>query len=182
MGSEAKTVEEDSVYQRDYYKTHQGKLKEAKASRYRDDPEYRAEALRRAKEQKARAKKERARTPPASRKKGPLKPRIFDITVGGATLEILMFSGGQLGKRLGRKTQAIRMWEKKGILPEAMYRDPNTGARLYTEDQVQALIKALKQAVKNDGEQLVKTRISRTIFPGLAQEIWDQWPTGVAIS
>lgn len=182
-GNEVKTLEDDAEYQRKYYQENREKLLREKASRYRSDPEYRKAAIARSKETKKKARLERQAL---IRKEGPkprmIKPKPFDIKMGRATVETVMMVSGQLGQRLGRKTQTIRIWEKKGILPEAMYRDPKTGARLYTEDQVRALTIAYQEAEKKFGEKFTKNRISLTSFPAAAKEIWEQWPTGIAVS
>lgn len=181
MGEPEKT-QDDAVYQKQYYLENRERLLLKKADRYRKNPEYREAALRRSRERKQILKEEREKKRELhGRRRGPVKPKPFDVKMGSVMLEVVMMSGGQLAKRLGRKTQAIRVWEQKGILPEAMYRDPRTGARLYTEDQVKALVAAYQKAVDGFG-RFAETRISRTSFPADAQEIWRRWSTGVAVS
>lgn len=171
---------QEAEYQKSYYLQHREKLLKKKADRYRKNPEYREAAILRSAERKKRLRLEGA-SDTGGRKKGPTKPKIFNVPMGKVSLTTTMMSAGQVAQKLGRKTQTIRLWEKKGILPPAMYRDPKTGARLYTEDQVTALVKAFHDAEKAFGD-LVETRISRTSFPEAAQEIWRQWPAGIAVS
>lgn len=178
MADDVKEIE----FQKSYYQKKRDAILSRRKERYLSDPAYRAAALQRAAEQKLRRKGERAKAAPTREVvvKGVLKSKLHSVNVGGATLEITMMSGGHLARKLGRTIQTIRMWEKKGILPAAMYRDPVTNARLYTEDQVQALVTAMKEATRKDGSMLVRERIMRTIFPRLAKDIWERWPVGVA--
>lgn len=178
MGDDPKETE----YQESYYQKKRADILARRKERYASDPEYRVKALQRAAEQKLRRKKAKAKEAPTreTKIKGVLPAKTFEVNVGGAAIQVSMMSGGQLARRLGKSIQTIRMWEKKGILPAAMYRDPKSNARLYTEDQVEALVVAMKEASKADGAMVVRERIASSSFPKRAKDIWERWPVGVA--
>ncbi len=180
---EDKTAEAGAdEYQKTYYERHRAKIKSKRAERYAANPGYQEAAKKRAKAQRQRAKEKRAEVrlargeEPSSRLPA---PRMHLVDIDGSEKEIELHSAGQLGKRLGRSTQTIRIWERKQILPKAMYRDPGTNARLYTALQVEKLVAALKLARKSDGHAKVRERISASSFPRRAQEIWEKWPNGI---
>ncbi len=175
--------ETGTEYQKSYYQRHRAKIRGVRAARYASNPAYLEAAKKRAKAQRARNKEKRAAArlargeEPTSRLPA---PRIRPVMIDGLEKEIELHSAGQLGKRLGRSTQTIRLWEKKGILPEAMYRGAGIrGPRLYTALQVEKLVNALKLARKFDGPMQVRQRIATTSFPQRAQKIWKQWPNGI---
>ena len=91
-----------------------------------------------------------------------------------------MYTAGQLAKALGRKTQVVRVWEKKGHFPQAMYRSASND-RLYTELQFLKIIEIYKKLEKEHGE-LMRTRISWTGFFEAVHDFWKEFPLGIDLS
>lgn len=169
---------EQSEYNSTYYERHRQELLDKKRQRYREDPEYRRKLVDSAVARKKRLREENPPTASKEARRGPMKPKLHRIDLNGASVDSMMLSAGQLGKALGRTLQTIRNWEKKGILPEAMYRTER-GVRLYTEFQVKKLKEAMEQARQKDGAMLVRERIASTVFPELARQVWRDFPVGV---
>ena len=163
-------------YNRQYYKANKEKILEARRKKYTDDPVYREKALQRSADRKRRLKQQNKKNKKNTKVKK-TAPIIFAIEHDGLDHEVSMLTAGQLAEALGRKTQTIRVWEKKGIIPQAMYRS-DANDRLYTELQVKLLKKAYLEAVKVDSLRKVENRISLTIFPQLARDIWTEHPLG----
>lgn len=172
------TPEKQSEYNSRYYAKNKERIRKERAERYKTDPEYR-ESIRRAalERKKKQSLKKKAAAGGKVPKRGPIQPTVHTVQVGDRTVEVMMYSTGQLARRLGRKNQTIRLWEKKDILPQAMYRS-QSGDRLYTELQVKGLYKAYMDAVRAFGE-LARTRISRTSFPRDAKALWEEYPIGI---
>ncbi len=177
MTEEEKLSSDDPMYHQEYYQKHKKEIAERKARRYKEEPEYRFAILGRSRERRRKdaikRKKKKKTAPP----KDPMKPTNFKIFTGGREIETNMFTAGQLGLALERKTQTIRLWEKKGYLPEAMYRS-TSGDRLYTELQLTLLTKAFAEMIRKHGRKAF-TRIGSTEFPTIAKEIWQNYPLGI---
>lgn len=169
-------IKDESSYNASYYQQHKEKILAARAQRYRTDPEYREKTMHAAIERKKRL---RAEAIPKPRKKLGLESVTHLIQIGDQDVEVEMFTSGQLARFMDRTIQTIRLWEKNGILPKALYRT-SSGSRLYTALQVQELVKALASAKRGDGVSLVRERISSTSFPARAEEIWKKYPNGVS--
>ena len=56
----------------------------------------------------------------------------------------MLYTIGELCKRLKRQNQTLRKWERMGAIPPAQYRS-RRGRRLYTEAQIQAIVDAVKR-------------------------------------
>ena len=171
--------EKQSEYNRTYYKKKRGAISEARKKRYQTDPEYRERMKRTALMRKRKLAEERAKAKKnqPKPKHGLPKPTEFMIPVGNSNRKVKMYSVGQLARRLDRQTQTLRLWEAKGVIPEAMYRSEGN-VRLYTEFQVRQLSKAYTKAVREYGS-LATTRIASTSFPEDAKRIWRDFPLGI---
>lgn len=55
-----------------------------------------------------------------------------------------MFTTGDLARRLDRQDQTIRKWERQGIIPKTPFRS-KTNRRLYTEEQVMAIVDCVEK-------------------------------------
>ena len=51
---------------------------------------------------------------------------------------------GDLALRLDRSILTIKRWEKQGLIPKA--RKDSRGWRIYTEDEVQAILKKVRES------------------------------------
>lgn len=58
--------------------------------------------------------------------------------------EVELFTIGELADRLDRQRQTIRKWEREGIIPAATFRS-KAGRRLYTSEQINAIIKVVEK-------------------------------------
>jgi len=55
-----------------------------------------------------------------------------------------LYKIGDLALRLDRSILTIKRWEKQGLLPKA--RKDSRGWRVYTEDEVQAILKKVRES------------------------------------
>lgn len=78
--------------------------------------------------------------------------------------EVTLYPIAYLGIRLGRSASTIRRWEIGGIIPKTPFKD-TLGRRMYTKEQIDAIVKAAEEAVIKPGLSLCNTR-----FPGLAKK------------
>jgi len=182
-------VDPDKIheYNQTYYKKHREELLRGKRIKYANDPEYKKRvqgyAATTRLNKKIRAEQEYAATgkrPPG--RGGGLKPGEYRVQVGEIFVTVIMWPVGHLAKKLGRRVQTIRNWEKKGVFPKALYRSPGgvlSGNRLYTEFQVEKILQAYNRALQVHGARKCKNRISETIFPELVKKIWEEYPLGI---
>lgn len=92
--------------------------------------------------------------------------------------EVEMFTIGALAKALGKSEISVRLWQRKGYIPDAPYRLPSTtvgdstikGRRLYTRAMVEAAISAF--SMRN---LLEAPRIEWSEHSDLSQEIQLAW-------
>ncbi len=69
--------------------------------------------------------------------------------------EVELFTIGELARRLEREQQTIRKWEKAGVIPPTRIRS-KTGRRLYTEGQINALVKLVDKYNIRQGAAIPK--------------------------
>lgn len=181
MNEDKKVV---SVYNREYYERHKEELKERRNKRYKEDSRYRkrqlaSSAKRYKKKAKMRKKLVSKGIIPARKKRaaGPRKPKMFRIQVGKKDVVVEMYGIGQMAVMLNRDTATLRGWEKRGILPEPLYRD-ESGARLYTKFQMDK-IRAVYKYVKRTSTAYTFRRIGTSALPKLLKEVWEKWPLGI---
>jgi DNA-binding transcriptional MerR regulator len=55
-----------------------------------------------------------------------------------------LYKIGDLALRLDRSILTIKRWEKQGLIPKA--RKDSRGWRIYTEDEVQAILKKVRES------------------------------------
>lgn len=177
MGSSKDSSENSTEYSKAYYRKNREEIAEKKKKRYESDPEYKEEILERARERRHRIALEREERRKKEPKKDPMTPHVFALNVGGIDRKLNMYTAGQLALLVGRKTQTIRLWERNGILPEALYRSM-AGDRLYTEFQIRNISRIYDQVVSEFGNK-ARTRIGQTNFSKLVSEFWGKYPIGV---
>lgn len=116
---------------------------------------------------------------PKRQTRRPQRPKKHKIVVEGVELEAVMYTSGALAQALDRTSQAIRIWERAGTLPEALYRD-DRDRRLYTEAQVVAIIETVRafreesKAKKFGGKRMSTSDVGMKIASR-----WDELPGGV---
>lgn len=147
--------ERDKGYFRQWYQTNGEQLNKSRQQRYNDDPEYRAKVL----EQNREARKRKRTEQLEERKKenAVRKTRVnrswktHEVTIegdDGESLTAKMFTIGAVAKMLNCSVQAIRLWERKGVLPETPFRGSKRGSkgdRLYTADMIEMFREVLEQ-------------------------------------
>jgi hypothetical protein len=102
-----------------------------------------------------------------------MRPRKFILEVDELEVEVWMYSTGALAHSLSRSSQTVRLWEKNGVLPTAMYRD-DRGRRMYTQDQVEMVVGVFE---KFAGENAFAWKDSG--IPEMIKTEWANMPAGV---
>lgn len=81
-----------------------------------------------------------------------------DFTLpNGETIEL--FYIGTLAGALGRTPPTVRKWEISGVLPDPLFRDVN-GRRLYSQEQIDAIVKCAERAKIKQGMSIANTSFS----------------------
>lgn len=171
-----KSPEEQREYNKKYYENNRDKLLEKKRKRYREDEEYRNKVNSRA------VDRQRSRRVTVTRRKRSAKdPKVFQVSIDGALVDLKMYTLRQLAVALGKSIKTLRAWEDRGILPKALYRDTcgSSGNRLYPEFQFTLILEAYAKALQDDGRKRIDTRVGSTSLPRRLKEIWDKYPKGV---
>lgn len=131
-----------------WYDSNSQSFNKDRRKRYDTDPEYRARVLEtnRLSRQRRReaAKLERAAESAAIKVKMPHKPwKEVEVPTKGGEETTKLYSIGALARALNRSVQVIRLWEKKGVIPETPLRN-DKGDRLYTPEDVSRIHELLK--------------------------------------
>ena len=82
--------------------------------------------------------------------------------------ELELFYIGTLATALGRTTNAIRKWEIAGVMPDPCFRDEN-GRRLYTQEQIDAIVRCAERAKIKQGLSIADTSFSTWVHKELAE-------------
>lgn len=144
--------QEKPSYFQEWYQEHGTKLNKARKKKYSDDPEYRKKVLeqnRDARKRKRDGQLDERRKEKAARKTRVSKSwKTYDmpIEIDGKMVVTKMFTVGAVANVLKCSVQAIRMWERKGVLPETPFRY-SKGDRLYTAE----LIDTFRQILEKQG-------------------------------
>lgn len=138
----------------EWYAENGDQLNAKRRDRYKSDPEYRARVLaanRKAREERRETRlTEKAAEQAAVKAKVTPRPyKVFTQVVKGVPIKL--FSIGGLAAVLGCSVQAIRLWEKRGILPEPAFFSKK-GDRLYTAEQIETLRKVSEAQGRIDDE------------------------------
>lgn len=146
-GTKPKSEEDD--YFKEWYAENGDELNKSRKRRYADDPTYREKVL----EQNREARKRRRQEQLIERKKEnsarkvrldrSWKTRPMTLTLeGGQQVTVPGFTIGAVAQVLGCSVQAIRLWEKKGVLPATEFRYAGRD-RLYTWEQIEVYRRVL---------------------------------------
>jgi DNA-binding transcriptional MerR regulator len=145
----------DESYFQQWYQEHGDQLNKSRKRRYQDDPAYRERVLvqnrdarkRRRVEQLEERKKENA----ARKTRVNRSWKTHDVSITDEAGEVhttKLFTIGAAAKMLKCSVQAIRLWERKGILPETPLRGSKRGSkgdRLYTADMIEMFREVLEE-------------------------------------
>ena len=77
---------------------------------------------------------------------------------------VKLYSIAFLADALGRTTRCIRKWEISGILPPTPFRYSNTYWRLYTQEQIDIIVRLAEKYKLKDGISFRKTNFSSSCF------------------
>lgn len=78
-------------------------------------------------------------------------------------LKVQLFSIGTLAWFLGRSPQTIRQWEIGGIIPKTPFKNAR-GARLYTQEQIDAIVKYAEKSKIKTGSRICETKFTENTF------------------
>jgi DNA-binding transcriptional MerR regulator len=139
------TTDADGFDFKKWYGKHGKKLNKSRRERYAEDPEYRARVLkanrdsrkRRRKEQQSAKAEERGATKLKTRPR-PWKVVEAEIETSTGTARNKLFTIGALARVLGCSVQAIRLWEKQGVIREPEVRN-GKGDRLYSPNEIRVI-------------------------------------------
>lgn len=70
-----------------------------------------------------------------------------------------LFYIGSLASALGRDSNTVRRWEIGGIIPDSCFRD-KFGKRLYTQEQIDVIVKCAERAKIKQGASIANTSFS----------------------
>jgi DNA-binding transcriptional MerR regulator len=146
----------------DWYKLHGARLNEKRKQRYHSDPEYRKKVLET--NQQSRRQRKQADDAPTKRprvKKESERFKTVKVLING--IEVDLYTVGALAEALGCSIQAIRLWERQGIIPPSTVRSGKgeNGDRLYSKDEIEEIRKVLdaQGRLRRDGDKpSVETR------------------------
>lgn len=150
-------------YFQEWYRDNGDELNKSRRERYHTDPEYREKVLEQNREARKRrrdeALKEKRKRRTASTARASQSWKAINIELedeSGNKVMTKMFTIGAVAKALDCSVQALRLWEKKGIIPEAAFRY-SKGDRLYTKDQIE-MYREILLAQGRIGKDKPKTR------------------------
>lgn len=140
----------------DWYKLHGARLNEKRKQRYHSDPEYRKKVL----ETNQQSRKQRKLADDAPAKPPRVKKEVErwkTVTVSINGIEVELYTVGALAEALGCSIQAIRLWERQGVIPPSTVRSGKgeNGDRLYSKDEIEEIRKILEAQgrLRREGEK-----------------------------
>lgn len=166
-----------TTYNSLYYETNIEVISKNKKKRYREDPLYRESIKIRAAERKRALLEERRLLRKMGLIKIQRKIKKYQVHVGDRVYIVPMLTIGRLALSLNRKIVTIRLWERRGVIPRATYRNSN-GERLYTVFQVKHINKIYRDEVRKYGIGVLEHRISTSDFIQKVRDLWDEYPLG----
>lgn len=169
--SPAETSTTEKTYFQRWYEKEGRKLNRRRKKKYKEDPDYKAKVLEQNKAMRKRRALERAPEKIEEKKaRGKLRTKINwkSYQVPASVLgnkakkgqKITVFTVGAAATMLGCSEQAIRLWEKKGVLPKPLRYKKD---RVYTKAQIDKYKKSLEQLGRIGAGQR-KVPILREIF------------------
>jgi DNA-binding transcriptional MerR regulator len=149
---------------KEWYAKNAGKWNKRRRARYANDPAYRAIVLERNRKHRSEEKKKEQAESKKKHKarKVRVKSRWKTVKIRGKPY----FTIGALADRLGVSVQAIRLWERQGVIPPPAHRIPigesdDGGQRLYRLEEIEkirAVLKAQDRLKKAPSEVLDPVR------------------------
>lgn len=90
--------------------------------------------------------------------------REVSINYKGETL--MLYPISKLASELGRSSDTIRKWEISGVLPKPIFKDKH-GRRLYTQEQIDAIVECAIKSKIRQGYSLSNTNFSPRVHEAL---------------
>lgn len=157
----------------DWYEENKEEVSRRRQEKYETNPEYREKAIARARYYYWTKKRKNEITKEVDMDEVELKSdKLLRIDINnpndrryGQSIEVPVYDAGQLGRYMERSAQTIRLWERRGVIPHAFWRD-GRGYRLYTEDQVVAFLEhrhMLDLPMKNIEDSVFAREIKRAL-------------------
>lgn len=147
---------------RDWYAANGERLNAQRKAKYHSDPTYRKQVLETNQESRLKRKKSAKAQRKVETKAVRLRPHEKRFKTVNAVIDGVsekLFTIGALARALGCSIQAIRLWERQGVIPATPLRTGTgqTGDRLYTEAMVDS-IRTILLAQGRLRDQAVKER------------------------
>lgn len=166
----------------EWYEKNKEDIARKRQERYENDPEYREKAIARSRFHYWNKQRKNSVPQPVDMDDIVLEStRAIPVQIEnpmdaryGTAIEVPVFNAGELGKLLERSAQTIRLWERRGVIPKAFWRD-GRGYRLYTQDQVIAFLEC-KHLL-----DLPMRNIEDSVFSKELTEAWEDMPDGVKV-
>ena len=179
----AETKSSRADYKREWYKKNKEKERQKRKERYQNDPKYREAAKAKSKRSYWMGKNDGK--PDSEQAKAfilehlPSQPLDIEVTDPediryGDTVTVRGYTMGAVAKVFYDKSvHTLRLWEARGVLPEANHRTPQNH-RIYTEDQMRAFLDfryltRIEQVMRDED----------ALFRRLLKERWDSLPNGL---
>lgn len=142
-GSGKKRNRDQSGYYQDWYAKNKLALSEKRKARYRQDSEYRQDALDRSREWWLKQPREpRERDATWEPKKRYMTPRTVRFGRGANAVTLEVISSGMFAQAIGYSMAAVTEWRLEGVLPPPTMKD-SVGRYWYSEDYTNMVNKVL---------------------------------------
>ena len=82
--------------------------------------------------------------------------------------KVTLFYIGALAYALGRTVPTVRKWEISGALPDSCFKDKSTGRRMYTQEQIDIIVKIAEKTGISQGRAIANTSFSKQCFKELS--------------
>ena len=170
MSKMAEEQQEQGFDFKQWYGEHGEELNKDRRDRYNTDPEYRKRVLAQNKASREKRRKAQAEQKAEERKAQKFQARARPWKTvervvkdkKGVEHTVKVFTIGALARALGCSVQAVRLWERQGVIPKTPIRS-GKGDRLYTVEQMEMIQQLLKQQGKLD-ENKVREGFSPRVF------------------
>lgn len=181
MGRAKKPDSEKFDYKK-WYEEHKEEIARKRREKYHKDKEVREKAIARARYHYWTKKRPNKMIQKVDIEEVDVQPdKIIQIRIKnpddaryGKVIEVPVLDSGELAKLMDRTAQTLRLWERRGVIPPALWRDKR-GFRLFTEDQVKAFL-ACKHYL-----ELPMKRIEESVFAREIKKALEAMPDGVEV-
>jgi len=143
-----------------WYGKHGKTLNKSRRKRYAEDPEYRDRVLKANRDSRKKRRKEASETKAKERKATKLKTRtkpwkvvLAEIKHEDGLARNMLFTIGALARVLGCSVQAIRLWEKQGVIRPPAIRN-GKGDRLYSPNEIRVIHEVMQAQGRVDNSKV----------------------------